>query len=103
MPCWIATRPRPKTPLATSRPPCGGFGLPLALRQKRLAAWSRQRRTGRDILGAPGDPGPVFGALADTLDFGWKALVSGQSLTSAMTADIEWNGAPLDAARWRSA
>lgn len=79
------------------------FGLPMALRERRLAEWSRQRRAGRDVLGAPGDSGPLFGALADTLDFGWKALVSGQSLTSAMTADIEWNGAPLDAARWRSA
>ena len=45
------------------------------------------------MIGAPGDRLPLAGALADSMIFGAKALVSGRSLAAAMTADIEWNGA----------
>lgn len=55
---------------------------------------------GRDVLSAPGDPLPAFGALADAAGFALSALFTGRSLTQAMTADIEWNGRPLEAARW---
>lgn len=55
---------------------------------------------GRDALSAPGDPLPAFGALADAAGFALSALFTGRSLTQAMTADIEWNGRPLEAARW---
>lgn len=76
------------------------FGLARALRQSRLSAWRDQRRTSHDILTAPGDPGPRWGALADAATFGLRALTSGRSLAEAMTADIEWNGQPLTPARW---
>jgi hypothetical protein len=55
---------------------------------------------GRDVLSAPGDPLPPFGALADAAAFAVTALRTGRSLTEAMTADIEWNGRPLDPDRW---
>lgn len=70
-------------------------GLPTALRDGRLAAWRAQGSHGSDAVAAPGDPGPVLGALADAAVFGLRAVRSGHSLTAAMTADIEWNGRPL--------
>jgi hypothetical protein len=70
-------------------------GLPTALRDGRLAAWRAQRRHGSDAVGAPGDRGPVLGALADAAAFGLRAILTGRPLTEAMTADIEWNGEPL--------
>ena len=78
------------------------FGLARALREGLLTDWRHQRRASRDILAAPGDPGPRWGALADTAAFGLRALTSGRSLAEAMTADIEWNGQPLTPARWEA-
>jgi carbamoylphosphate synthase large subunit len=78
------------------------FGLTRALRQRRLTSWRDQRRASRDILAAPGDTGPRWGALADAAVFGLRALASGRSLAEAMTADIEWNGQPLTPARWET-
>ncbi len=71
-------------------------GLPTALRDGRLADWRMQRRQGADAVGAPGDQGPVGGAVADAAAFGIRALRTGLPLTEAMTADIEWNGRPFD-------
>ena len=71
-------------------------GLPTALRDGRLAAWRAQGRNGNDAVAAPGDPGPVLGALADAAVFALRAVRTGRSITAAMTADIEWNGRPLD-------
>lgn len=68
------------------------FGLPAALGQGRLGAWRRGLGEGRDVIGAPGDRLPPLGALVDSLGFSAKALLTGQSLAAAMTADIEWNG-----------
>lgn len=70
-------------------------GLPTALRDGRLAAWRAQGQQGFDAVAAPGDPGPIFGALADAAAFALRALSTGRSLTAAMTADIEWNGPPV--------
>ena len=69
------------------------FGLPDALGTGRLGDWWRGLWAGRDVIGAPGDPWPVLGALIDSLAFSVKALIGGRSLAAAMTADIEWNGA----------
>lgn len=76
------------------------YGLPHARRTDRVEAWQRQRRDGRDALTRPGDRGPMAGALVDTLGFGLRAMRHRQSLTEAMTLDIEWNGDPLPPARW---
>lgn len=79
------------------------YGLPAAVRERRLAAWRAQRRDGADVVTAPGDRLPALGQLADAAVFGLRALRSGLPLTEAMTADIEWNGRPFDPAVWRSA
>ena len=71
------------------------YGWPTARREKRMEDWRRQRASGRDVLSAPGDEGPVLGALMDSLDFSLRAVRSGVSLAEAMTADMEWNGEPL--------
>jgi hypothetical protein len=76
------------------------YGLPSARASGGMEAWRAQRRDGRDALTRPGDRLPLPGALIDTLGFGLRALGRGQSLTAAMTADIEWNGEPLDPDRW---
>lgn len=70
-------------------------GLPRAVRDGRFADWRRQARRGADVMAAPGDPLPVWGGLADAAVFGLRAVREGRSLTAAMTADIEWNGAPF--------
>ena len=71
------------------------YGLPAALRERRMDAWRRQRAAGRDVLSASGDQGPVLGALMDGFEFSLRAAKAGVSLEEAMTADIEWNGEPL--------
>lgn len=74
-------------------PAFGLFGLPAALRARRLTEWRTLRQDGRDVIGAPGDRLPLAGALIDSLAFALDAIVSRRSLAAAMTADIEWNGA----------
>lgn len=71
-------------------------GLPTALRDRRLAAWRKQRQQGSDAIAGPRDGLPVLGALLDAAVFGLRALRTGLPLTEAMTADIEWNGRSLD-------
>jgi len=78
------------------------YGLPAALREERRADWWVQRRDGADVVTAPGDPLPCLGLQVDAAVFGFRALRTGRSLTAAMTADIEWNGRPFNAAMWRS-
>jgi hypothetical protein len=70
-----------------------------ALWRRGLSAADRTE-VGRDVLSAPGDPLPPFGALADAAGFALSAFFTGRSLTQAMTADIEWNGRPIEAVRW---
>jgi glutathione synthase/RimK-type ligase-like ATP-grasp enzyme len=91
------------TPDSQSRhiaPALWRYGRPLARASGRMETWRAQRREGLDVLTRPGDRLPLPGALIDTLGFGLRALRRGQPLTAAMTADIEWNGEPLDPARW---
>ena len=86
-------------PLAGSRhlyPALWLHGLPTALRDGRLTDWCIQRQRGSDAVAAPGDRSPVLGALADAAAFALRAARTGRSLTGTMTADIEWNGRPLD-------
>ena len=71
------------------------YGLPTALWQGRLAAWRAERRRGQDVIGR-GEKGAAIGAVFDSAAFSLRALLAGQSLEQAMTADIEWNG-PGDA------
>lgn len=90
----------PEDQLRHLAPALWRYGLPSARASERMEAWQTQRRDGLDVLTRPGDRMPLPGALIDTLGFGLRALRRGQSLTAATTADIEWNGEPLDPARW---
>ena len=69
-----------------------------ALWGKRVSAKARSA-LGRDVVSAPGDPLPTFGALADAAVFALRAVKTRRPLTEAMTADIEWNGQPLNHGR----
>lgn len=71
------------------------LGLPAAVSRGRLDAWREDLRRGRDVVGAPGDRGPVWGAVADSAGFQLAALARGRSLAAQMTADIAWNGEAL--------
>ncbi len=71
------------------------YGLPSALRQKRFADWKHDLGRMENMLGWPGDRSTtpfMLMALAETF---CHAFVTGQSLKTAATADIEWNGEDL--------
>jgi hypothetical protein len=76
-------------------PALWAYGLPDAIKQRRLKEWRERRRRSRDVISAPGDRAPIAGALADTLRLSTAALFSGKRLTEMATDDIEWNGEPL--------
>jgi hypothetical protein len=76
-------------------PALWAYGLPDALKHRRLSEWSARRKASADVISAPGDPAPVAGALIDTARLSAIALARGISLTAASTADIEWNGEAL--------
>ena len=84
-------------PLASAHigPALWRYGLPAAMKEKRMDAWRRQRAIGRDVLSAPGDRGLGMAAMIDSFGFGLKAAFSDRTLEEAMTADMEWNGEPL--------
>ena len=68
------------------------YGLPEAIKQRRMASWSRERREGHDVIARGGGAAPVLGALIDSVVFSMRAARAGCSLEQAMTRDIEWNG-----------
>jgi hypothetical protein len=57
--------------------------------------WHGDMAAGADVIGAPGDSWPAFGALLDSARFQVAATFGGRSLTEQTTHDIEWNGEPL--------
>lgn len=68
------------------------YGLRQALAERRFREWRRALRAGTDVIGAPGDRRPPFGAVFDTIGFMAAARRAGITVTEATTADIEWNG-----------
>ena len=70
-------------------------GLPMAVRGGTFAAWYRDWSRATDVLLAPGDSRPVFGAVRDLAAFAQLALRQRCSLRAASTHDIEWDGEPL--------
>lgn len=90
----------PGTPLEDARqlhvaPALWTYGLVQALKGRRYREWSDARKSGRDVVAAERDGGPVLGALLDTVAFSAKALVTRKNLVEVTTADIEWNGEAL--------
>jgi hypothetical protein len=74
------------------------YGLPSALRQGAVGKWFRDFRAMSDISSWPGDR-PLIGAqLLALAEIGLLAFSKGVGLKAAATADIEWNGEPLEPA-----
>lgn len=71
------------------------YGLPAALKQRRMAEWRARRRGSADVISAPGDRAPIAGALLDSMRLAASAMLRGKTLTEISTIDIEWNGEPL--------
>ncbi|MES2300926.1 MAG: ATP-grasp domain-containing protein [Pseudomonadota bacterium] len=72
------------------------FGLPQALRERRLQEWRAMMTTGHDVISRPGDRAPLAGAMVDAATFSLKGLARGISTNAATTRDIEWNGEDLE-------
>ncbi len=72
------------------------FGLPLALRKRRLAEWRALLATGTDAISRVGDRTPIAGALVDAARFFATGLRHGISTNAATTFDIEWNGEEME-------
>jgi len=67
------------------------YGLPTAVRERRLARWLADCRKTPDVIGRGGG-WAACGAVLDSAAFSIRAALSGASLERAMTRDIEWNG-----------
>lgn len=63
------------------------FGIPDAVRTRRLARWRRDLSRARDAL-----TGARLGAMADSLNHACRAAIGGKSLARMLTEDIEYNG-----------
>lgn len=72
------------------------YGLPRAVRERRLKDWARLLARGRDAISRPGDRWPLAGALADAAVFFREGRQHAISTTAATTRDIAWNGEDLD-------
>ncbi len=72
------------------------YGLPQAIRERRLRAWARLLARGRDAISRPGDRLPLAGALADAARFMQEGRAHAITTTAATTRDIAWNGEELD-------
>ncbi len=67
---------------------------------RRTRGGDRDAEIGRDVLAMPGDRWPLAGAVVDAAGFALAALARGETLSQAMTSDIEWNGRPFGPGHW---
>ena len=72
------------------------YGLVKAITEKRLNEWMKIFKHGRDVMSVQNDRLPILGALIDALIFKCSTIGKKLSLSQATTADIEWNGEPLE-------
>lgn len=72
------------------------YGLPRALRQRKLGQWVRLLARGRDAISRAGDRRPLAGAIADAIGFFRDGRRHSMTTTAATTYDIAWNGEELD-------
>lgn len=95
----ILGEPRPAPPVGRRRhlaPAMALLGLPTALATGSPRTFIRDWRAGADAIGRPGDPWPAIGAIADAARFAALGLTRRRSPTRQTTADIEWNGEPIE-------
>ena len=68
----------------------------VAPRQAFLADFWRNFGQARDVVTSAGDRGPLFGQFVGLLEIIGRALARRCGLIAAATADIEWDGQPMD-------
>lgn len=91
---WLAATPKPRmVALAMLL-----FTAP-RLAFKGLTAWRSLRcdyAAASDVVARPGDTGPLWAQVPGLLEIIWRAITRRRPLLVAATADIEWNGRPMD-------
>jgi hypothetical protein len=70
-------------------------GLIDAFKGGELRRWLRDYRAASDVIGIPGDRGPIAGAISDLTSYARLALAQRCNLREAATRDIEWDGEDL--------
>jgi hypothetical protein len=70
-------------------------GLIDALRRGELRRWAHDYRRASDVIGTPGDRGPIAGAIRDLASYARLALAQRCNMREAATQDIEWDGQEL--------
>ena len=70
-------------------------GLIDAFKRGELRRWLRDYRAASDVIGIPGDRGPIAGAISDLTSYARLALAQRCNLREAATRDIEWDGEDL--------
>ena len=70
-------------------------GLLDALRRGELRRWAHDYRRAFDVIGTPGDRGPIAGAIRDLASYARLALAQRCNMREAATQDIEWDGQEL--------
>ena len=70
-------------------------GLIDAFKRGELRRWLRDYRAASDVIGIPGDRGPIAGAISDLASYARLALAQRCTLREAATRDIEWDGEDL--------
>ena len=70
-------------------------GLIDAFKRGELRRWLRDYRAASDVIGIPGDRGPIAGAISDLASYARLALAQRCTLREAATRDIEWDGQDL--------
>ena len=70
-------------------------GLIEALKRGELRRWARDYRIASDVIGTPGDRGPIAGAIRDLVSYARLALAQRCNMREAATQDIEWDGQEL--------
>jgi hypothetical protein len=70
-------------------------GLQNASRSGTVRRWQHDWARATDVLSAPGDARPAFGAIRDILALTRLSMRHRCSVRAAATRDIEWDGQPL--------
>ena len=70
-------------------------GLVDAIGRRDLRRWLHDYRAASDVIGTPGDRGPIAGALRDLASYARLALAQRCNMREAATQDIEWDGQEL--------
>jgi hypothetical protein len=65
------------------------------LRRGELRRWAHDYRRASDVIGTPGDRGPIAGAIRDLASYARLALAQRCNMREAATQDIEWDGQEL--------